>query len=231
MIGSGYRRSVNGRAMGRASRRGWLLAAALIAVLLAAATGLLWTASAEAVAGVSYSEEELAFVELLNDYRASRGLDPLVISDTISQACDRHNSDMAKYGFFDHYTAASDWFAAGSTPAERMIECGYAFNTVMGENLAGGCDTAEAALEGFKNSVSHKAIILTADLKVIGVSFVYVAGSEWGYYWTTEFGGYVDSSADVIASSEPAPASITAAPVAWRTDGGFWKRLLIDLRT
>src|SRR5512139_2408888 len=121
-------------------------------VLAVAVSGWIGTSAAQALEGVSYSEEELAFVRLLNEYRAGNGLGPLAISNTISQSCDRHNSDMAKYGFFDHYTVRSDWFAKGSTPSERMILCGYDYETVMGENLAGGCSTAGQALEGWQNS-------------------------------------------------------------------------------
>lgn len=207
------------------------LAAALVGCLLAV-VAICWlgTPAAQALEGVSYSEEELAFVRLLNEYRAGNGLGALVISDIISQSCDRHNSDMAKYGFFDHYTVESDWFAKGSTPPERMILCGYDYRTVMGENLAGGCSTAAQALEGWQDSPTHRAIMLRDDLRVIGVSLLYVSGSEWGYYWTTEFGGYVDSTADITTTTNTnvtPPAEVTSARLAER---GLWRRLLIDIR-
>jgi len=207
------------------------LAAVFVGCLLAlAALGWLGTPVAQALEGVSYSEEELAFVRLLNEYRAGNGLGSLVISDAISQSCDRHNSDMAKYGFFDHYTAESDWFAKGSTPSERMILCGYDYKTVMGENLAGGCSTAGQALEGWQNSPTHRAIMLRDDLKVIGVSLVYVSGSEWGYYWTTEFGGYVDSTADITTTTSPSLKSLAEVPSARLADRDLWRRLLLDIR-
>jgi len=214
----------------RGSSRTRLAAAFVGCILALTALGWLGTPAAQALEGVSYSEEELAFVRLLNDYRAGNGLGALVISDTISQSCDRHNSDMAKYGFFDHYTVKSDWFAKGSTPPERMILCGYDYKTVMGENLAGGCSTAAQALEGWENSPTHRAIMLRDDLKVIGVSLVYLSGSEWGYYWTTEFGGYVDSTADITTTTTPSlnsPAEVTSARLA---DRGLWRRLLLDIR-
>jgi uncharacterized protein YkwD len=207
------------------------LAAVVVGCIVAlAALGWLGTPAAQALEGVSYSEEELAFVRLLNEYRADNGLGALFISDTISQSCDRHNSDMAKYGFFDHYTVESDWFAKGSTPPERMILCGYDYKTVMGENLAGGCSTAAQALEGWQNSPTHRAIMLRDDLKVMGVSLVYVSGSEWGYYWTTEFGGYFDSTADITTSTSTSLNSPTAVTGARLADRDLWKRLLFDIR-
>ena len=89
---------------------GRLFAALVVAVLL---FGLVSAAPAQAV---HYTDTELAFVQLLNQYRAQNGLQPLLVSDMISEACDRHGSDMGKYRFFDHYTQASDWFAKGASP-------------------------------------------------------------------------------------------------------------------
>ena len=34
--------------------------------------------------------------------------------------------------------------------------------------------------------------------KVMGVSLVYVSGSTYKYYWTTDFGGYIDSTARTL---------------------------------
>jgi uncharacterized protein YkwD len=164
---------------------------------------------------VEYSAVELEFVQLLNDYRASKGLEPLMISDVLTVACDRHSSDMATYDFMNHYTGYyrtsgdkdrplegthSDYFETGTDPAERMIACGYDFDTAMGENLAGGYETAEQALKGFKASKTHNANLLNADFKVIGIALVYDSDSEYGYYLTTDFGGYTDPTAHTLAS-------------------------------
>ena len=85
-------------------------------------------------AAVSYSDQEIAFVNLLNNYRVANGLSPLLVSDMISEACDRHNSDMAKYKFFGHYSVKSDWFATNASPWDRMAASGYTYNTSKGEN-------------------------------------------------------------------------------------------------
>ncbi len=158
----------------------------------------------------SYSTEEIVFVQLLNDYRVSNGLQPLLVSDMISEACDRHNSDMGKYRFFDHYTQGSDWFAIGASPWDRMAASGYNFNTYKGENIAAGYSTAAAVFTGWKNSAGHNANMLGANYEVMGVSLEYVAGSPYGYYWTTDFGGYVDSTAHSLGSVPT--TTTTAAP-------------------
>jgi uncharacterized protein YkwD len=171
--------------------------------------------AAPAEPGVEYSAVELEFVRLLNDYRAGQGLEPLLLSDVLTVAADRHSSDMAAYGFVNHYTGyyrtsggkdralkgtRSDYFATGADPVERMTACGYDYSTAMGENLAAGYKTAAEALKGFKASATHNANLLSADYKVIGVALVYDGDSEFGFYLTTDFGGYVDSTAHAVAT-------------------------------
>jgi uncharacterized protein YkwD len=188
----------------------------VFAVLMAVAFILGGLFASPARAAASYSTDEIAFVQLLNDYRVSNGLQPLLVSDAISEACDRHNSDMGKYGFFDHYTVSSDWFAAGASPWDRMAASGYDYNTYKGENIAAGYSTAAAVFEGWRNSPGHNANMLNGTFSVIGVSVVYVGGSPYGFYWTTDFGGYVDSTSHSVGSS-PVTTSTTQAPATTTT--------------
>ena len=175
------------------------------------------TALASPAQAVSYNSEEIAFVQMLNDYRASNGLGALLVSDAASLACDRHNSDMGKYGFFSHTTGGSDWFAVGALPWDRMAACGYDYNTTMGENIAAGYATAAAVFAGWKSSSGHNANMLNPKYRVVGVSLVQLSGSRYGSYWTTDFGGYVDPSSHSLGS-EPtttttaAPTTTTAKP-------------------
>jgi hypothetical protein len=187
-----------------------LFAALVVVGLLLGAMGV---SPAQAV---GYSADEVAFVQLLNDYRVSNGLQPLLVSDMISEACDRHNSDMGKYRFFDHYTTGgSDWFAIGASPWDRMAASGYNFNTYKGENIAAGYGTAASVFQGWKNSPGHNANMLGVSYKVLGVSLVYVAGSPYGSYWTTDFGGYVDSTSHSLGSAPS--TTTTAAPTTTTT--------------
>jgi uncharacterized protein YkwD len=182
--------------------------------LLVVCSLLLFGLLAAPAKAASYSAEEIGFVRLINDYRVSQGLQPLLVSDMISEASDRHSSDMGKYAFFDHYTTGgSDWFAIGASPWDRMAASGYNFNTYMGENIAAGSlySSAAAVFQGWRNSPGHNVNMLGANFKVIGVSLVYVAGSPYGYYWTTDFGGYVDSTAHSLGSA-PEPTTTTTAP-------------------
>jgi uncharacterized protein YkwD len=188
------------------------LAPVALTIIVAVLVFGLFAGTAQAV---SYSADEVAFVQLLNGYRVSQGLQPLLVSDMVSEAANRHSSDMGKYRFFDHYTTGgSDWFAVGASPWDRMAASGYNFNTYKGENIAAGFSTAASVFESWRNSPGHNVNMLGANFTVIGVSVVYVAGSQYGYYWTTDFGGYVDSTAHSVGS---APEPITTTTVALAT--------------
>ena len=185
------------------------LALLSIAALLFVAVlfGVVMTSGAQAA--TTYSGQEIAFVNMLNDYREAHGLAPLRVSDMISQACYRHNHDMAKYAFFDHYTLHSDWFAVNALPWDRMAASGYTFYTDKGENIAAGQATAADVFGAWKNSPGHNANMLNPAYKVLGVSQYQLAGSPYTYYWTTDFGGYVDSTAHTVTATVTVTAVAT----------------------
>jgi uncharacterized protein YkwD len=202
--------------LGSRRRTFTLLRVFAISLIVAALT--LGVALASPAQAVSYSAEEIAFVQMLNDYRADKGLDALLVSDLISEACDRHNSDMGKYAFFDHYTTGgSDWFEIGASPWDRMAASGYTFNTHKGENIAAGYGTAAEVFTGWKNSAGHNANMLGTNFEVLGVSVVKVTGSKYGYYWTTDFGGYADDTAHSVGSGGLPTTTTTAEPTTTTT--------------
>jgi len=183
-----------------------LVIIALAALLLVAVLfGCLLTPAAQAY---NYTAEETAFVNLLNNYRAANGLSQLLISDAISEACYRHSHDMAKYSFFSHYSTRSDWFATNALPWDRMALSGYNYSTSKGENIAAGQVTAAEVFAAWKASPGHNENMLNSAYKVIGISLYKLSGSPYTYYWTTDFGGYVDSTAHAVnATPTTTPAT------------------------
>ena len=169
---------------------GLLLGTLVIALLL---LGFVLAVPAQAV---HYTDTELAFVQLLNQYRVQNGLQPLQVSDMISEACDRHGSDMGKYKFFDHYTKASDWFASWSLSLGSHGCQWLQLQHLQGREHRGRLlrPPRPSSRAGRPHS-GHNANMLSSNFKVLGVSLVVVVGSPYGSYWTTDFGGYVDSTA------------------------------------
>ena len=177
-----------------------------------------------ASATVSYSAQEIEIVRLINEYRMSYGLDPVLVSDVLSDSAEKHSGDMAKYGFFSHYTAASDWFNVDSRPADRMVACGYPSGTWTGENIAAGYDTPATVMTAWKQSYAHNLNMLDTKWKVIGIGLVDMSGSSMGTYWTTDFGSYLDGSAHenggtLPPDTTPPTVTITAPAQASEVSG------------
>jgi uncharacterized protein YkwD len=192
-------------AMPRVAKSHSRLVIIAIAALLFMAVifGVLLTSGAQAY---TYSNEEAIFVNLLNEYRVAHGVSPLLISDLISEACYRHNHDMAKYSFFSHYSTRSDWFATDALPWDRMALSGYDFYTSKGENIAAGQQTGAEVFAAWKASAGHNENMLSSAYTVIGVSLYQLAGSPYTFYWTTDFGGYTDSTAHEV-NAAPLPST------------------------
>jgi uncharacterized protein YkwD len=161
----------------------------LLAVLVAAAP--LGIAQASPVRWYCADSSELAFLALINDYRASKGLGKLALGRYIGAAAQHHSQDMAARDYFGHTTLGT---SAGMT--ERMRNHGYAVDTTWhGEIIAAGRATALGALEQWKNSPGHNAIMLSTKAKAIGVDRAYDPDSRYRYYWTADFGGVLDEDA------------------------------------
>jgi uncharacterized protein YkwD len=152
-----------------------------------------------------YDAAELQVLSLINGYRAQNGLTPLLLSDALSTSADRHSHDMGRYGFFGHTTVRSDWFPAGASPWTRMAASGYGYRTAEGENIAAGYADAATVFAGWRSSPGHNANMLDRDYLVIGVGHEVVAGSPYGSYWTTDFGGTVDPTARRAPAGAPGP--------------------------
>ena len=158
-----------------------LLVAALIAPVAA-------PAPAQAV---TLSTEEAAFCTLVNNYRASRGLPRLLVSDRLSNASAWYSNDMATKDYVNYNHVDS----LGRGIKERIEDFGYTYNTYWGENIAWGFPTAAEVFQFWKNSSSHNSNMLNQNFRVIGIGQAYDGSSRYGHYWTTDFGGYVDSGA------------------------------------
>jgi uncharacterized protein YkwD len=58
-----------------------------------------------------------------------------------------------------------------------------------GENIAAGFSSPQQAVAGLLGaSALHCSNMMTGIVKYVGVGYAYVPGSEWGHYWTFEFG-------------------------------------------
>jgi uncharacterized protein YkwD len=143
------------------------------------------------------SSEEIAFLTLINDYRRANGLKAFVLSQTLGAAAEHHSKSMADHNYFSHTLIPE-----GIGWSQNMTNHGYNYNTYRGENIAAGVSNAQRAFDKWKASAGHRANMLNSNFKAIGIGRVYNASSTYDYYWTTTFGGVIDSTAVVCGGSD-----------------------------
>ncbi|HYF05779.1 MAG TPA: CAP domain-containing protein [Patescibacteria group bacterium] len=148
------------------------------------------------------STEEQALVNLINNYRKSNGLVELQVSPSLTAAAKFLSQDMADKKYFSHTDSQS------RDPYTRMISFGYTISYTMGENIAAGYSDAQNTFNQWRNSPGHNANMLGASYKAIGIGRGYSASSPYKYYWTTDFGGAVETSTEPTTPTNPAPPII-----------------------
>lgn len=133
---------------------------------------------------------EQLMLERINDERAKAGVAPLAFNRTLNAAADSHSAWMISTDHFSH-TGAN-----GSSPTQRMQNAGYAFNGswASGENIAwastrapsGYQDEVELLHTNLMNSPGHRANILNASFREIGIGFKVGSYKSWDGAFVTE---------------------------------------------
>lgn len=127
------------------------------------------------------SSMELEVVDLVNLEREIENLQPLVWDDALGAAAMGHSTDMAQKNYFSHTSLDGRLFY------QRITAAGYPYNT-CGENIAAGYSTPQAVMNGWMNSSGHRANILNSSFCDIGVGYASASASDYGHYWTQDFG-------------------------------------------
>ena len=166
------------------------------------------SAAGDCTIDASLDSEEQAFLTLINNHRAQNGLPKLAISYTLTRASAWKSKDLGVNAYFAHDDLTRTW-------VQRVRDCNYGFNTYIGENIAAGVTTAQQAFDIWKNSPGHNANMLGSNYNSIGIGRYFVQGSPYGWYWTTDFGGF-DDGWSTIAQTATVPAA-TLTPTATRT--------------
>jgi hypothetical protein len=159
----------------------------------------------ETAVSAALDSEEQAFLALINDYRQQNGRVPLVPEAATEAAAVWMSGDLGANAYFSHTDSL------GRSPWTRMCDFGYCYATSKGENIAGGTGSAQIAFNLWKDSPGHNANMLNSTFRVIGIGRVYTPGSPFGWYWTTDFGGYIPPGTSPTVSPSPPPAP-TASP-------------------
>lgn len=114
-------------------------------------------------------------VEVVNARRAEHGLDPVRANRRLMSAARVHSADQAAMQRMTH--TGSD----GSNVGQRLSRAGYDWSN-WAENVAAGYPSARSVVRGWMGSTAHRANVLAADVRHIGVARAYA--SDGTPYWT-----------------------------------------------
>ncbi len=159
------------------------------------------------------SEVELLMLELINEERTSRGLDPLSINNALNDASEDHSQWMLDTDTFSH---TGD---GGSTATQRIDASDYALEGSWrtAENIGwqsergepGIADDVRSIHERLMNSDGHRANILNPDLRDIGIGIETGDFSGYDAVMVTQNFGRTDAISD-----EPPQDQAPLPPVA-----------------
>ncbi len=154
---------------------------ALLAAVFLTATGASARAADHAGRPVmALSSLEHAILADANAYRRRHGLSAVQPSALLTAAARQHSQEMAADGYFDHSSA-------GGRPFWQRLEAFYPRRPQsawsVGENLLWSSPgvSAARALELWERSPEHRAILLTASWREVGVSAVHTHAARGVY--------------------------------------------------
>lgn len=119
--------------------------------------------------------------ELVNAYRKEKGLKPLKLNTSLTEAAKNHSRDLAKWDRISHY--GSD----GSNPWDRVKRTGYNAK-LAAENVGTGQVTIDEVMKGWKESPGHNKNLLLADADHMGIALVQDPKTEFKTFWTLVVG-------------------------------------------
>lgn len=138
-------------------------------------------------------------LDLVNQERAKHKLKPLILSEKLDTAADRHSQDMAVNDYFSH-TGKN-----GSSPRTRIENAGYTQWTTLGENIAAGQTTPESVVQAWMNSSGHRANILNRNFTHMGLGYKFSANDtgrvNYRHYWTQVFAAGDPNPGQYVAQS------------------------------
>ncbi|MCA0972060.1 CAP domain-containing protein [Halobacillus litoralis] len=124
---------------------------------------------------VSAFEQEV--VELTNDERTERGLEPLQLDTELAAVAKDKSLDMLNNDYFSHTSPTY------GSPFDMMQAYGVDYRAA-GENIAMGQQSPEQVVNAWMNSEGHRQNILSPNFTHIGVGH-----TDDGNYWTQMFIG------------------------------------------
>ncbi|MGB0084263.1 MAG: CAP domain-containing protein [Rhodomicrobiaceae bacterium] len=128
--------------------------------------------------------DPIAAEQLINSYRAQKGLKPLHLNSKLTEAALAHSQDLAKNDRISHY--GSD----GSDTWDRVRRTGY-HAQMTAENVGTGQQSLAEVFRGWQNSRDHNANLLLRDAQEMGIAMVHNPNTQFKTFWTLVIGSPV----------------------------------------
>ena len=115
---------------------------------------------------------ERAACDLINTQRKAHGLAPLTIDANLSIKARIKSEDMKVNRYFSHNSPTY------GTPFNMMKQLGITYRSA-GENIAMGYTTAQAVVNAWMASATHRANILSTNYTSMGIGYVDGYWTQW----------------------------------------------------
>jgi uncharacterized YkwD family protein len=119
-----------------------------------------------------------AVLKLVNAERKKAGVQPLTLSEKLTNIAYTKAKDMADKNYFSHQSPTY------GSPFDMLKQFGVSYS-YAGENIAAGQKSAEEVMNSWMNSSGHKANILNENYTQLGVGFY--RGGQYGTEWVQLF--------------------------------------------
>lgn len=126
----------------------------------------------------NYSTQAQEVLAQCNAQRQANGIAALSLDPELTKAANIRAKEIA--------TLFSHTRPDGRKCFTVLDQIGYSYWSA-GENIAAGYGNSSAVMNGWMNSPGHRSNILNAGFKRLGVGYVYIPNSEYGYYWVQIF--------------------------------------------
>ncbi len=146
------------------------------------------TGNGSSTQGLSAGEQNL--LQLVNNYRSSRGRSAVKNCSSLNRGAQDHANDMRNRGYFAHLGANGSEFWERACASGYTAGCGP--QTWMGEIIAASDSTASGIMNQWLNSPGHEFIMENSSYSVAGIG--HACGGSLGHYWVMDFAGANESS-------------------------------------
>lgn len=119
--------------------------------------------------------------DLINIYRETHGLKPVLLHPQLTKAATAHSEDLS------HRDAISHYGSDGSDPWQRVIKTGYK-PIIAAENVGTGQRSFEEVFKGWQESPEHKKNLLLKEATHMGIAMIYSPKSQYKTFWALVMG-------------------------------------------